>query len=293
MDTAEDATVPPATRRWPLAVASALLLGSAVATARSTYLFWLPCRDNMTRGIGSAQRDPGAPIPEACLLQMDAGTPFPYAGPDALQVAAGPQLGAVAMLLAGAAGLVLVLGLRWSLRSKLVALLPGLLALGLGLASARAVAFDGARAEAYPSTVWWSLLEVAALVALAAAAFGRPQLRGWSLAGLTLILFGVTAFGTSHFMLDYMVMITVNDWNWDCPPGCGYPTALVIAVAGVAAAAAALRPTRFTGPYSRSSRALRSAGTSTACRRRISSGMSSSARSFVEASTTGAGTSSL
>jgi hypothetical protein len=36
--------------RWPWLVTSALMLASAAAAARSTYLYWLPCRGTMLAG---------------------------------------------------------------------------------------------------------------------------------------------------------------------------------------------------------------------------------------------------
>ena len=59
----------------------------------------------------------------------------------------------------------------------------------------------------------------------------EPELSDREVARLAVILWGVTAFGQSHLMIDYMTMTTLNSWNWDCPPGCGYPTALAVGVA--------------------------------------------------------------
>jgi hypothetical protein len=217
-------------RRWPSAVAAMLLLVATAATALATYLFWLPCRGNMTRGLIFVPDGTDAAIPESCLLQMDSGTPFPYAADDALYPTAGPVLAAVAMAAAGLAWLALVMGARWRPRTTAVALLPGLLSLGLAVSSARA-AGSGAHESAYASTTWWVLPEAAAVGVLFVVRLWEPQLSDREIARLAVILWGVTAFGASHFVVDYMTMTTLNSWNWDCPPGSGYPTALAIGVA--------------------------------------------------------------
>jgi hypothetical protein len=226
-------------RRWPWAVATTLLLAATVATARATYLFWLPCRGSMTRGLIFTFDASDASIPDACLQQMDAGTPFPYAPDDASYPTAGPVLAAVAMVLTGLAFLTLVLGMRWRLKTRAVATVPALLSLGLALSSVRA-ALPGAREVAYPSPPWWLILEVAAVGVLVVVRRWQPEVSSGEMARLTLILWGVTAFGVSHEMVDYMTMSALNTWNWDCPPGCGYPTAVAIGVATLATGSALL-----------------------------------------------------
>ena len=227
-------------RRWPWALAAVLLLGAAIATARATYLFWLPCRGSMTRGLVFAGQSEG-PIPDACLAQMDSGTPFPYAADDAVYPTEGPELAAMAMALAGLAWLVVVLGMRWRLRTTVVAVLPALLSLGLAVSSARAVLLGGTRESAFASTPWWYLLEAFAVCALLVIWLWQREARGWQLARLTLILWGVTAFGMQHALVDYMIMVAINTWNWDCPPGCGYPTVVAIAVAAALTASGMLQ----------------------------------------------------
>jgi hypothetical protein len=237
------ATAPagPRLRRWAAGVAAGLLLVASAVTGRATYLFWLPCRGSMTRGLIFALDTSEASIPEACLRQMDAGTPFPYAPDDALYPTAGPVLAAVAMAVTGLAWLILVLAMRWRLRTTTVAVVPGLLSLGLALSSWRA-ALAGADDAVHASASWWLLLEVAAVGVLVVVRLWQPELSNGEMARLALILWGVTAFGGSHEMLDYLTMTIVNNWNWDCPPGCGYPTAVAIGVAAALAASSAIRP---------------------------------------------------
>lgn len=219
-------------RRWRWAAVAMLLLAAA-ATARATYLFWLPCRGSMTGGLIVVHAT-DVPIADACLRQMDSGTPFPYPPDDALYPTAGPVLAAVAMALVGLAWSALVLSLRWRLRTTVVAVVPSLLLVGLALTSGRAAVLDGARG-AHASSAWWILLEVAALSVLVVVGRWQPELSGWDMLRLTVVLWGVSAFGVVHETVDYVTMTTLNTWNWDCPPGCGYPTVLAITVAALAA----------------------------------------------------------
>ena len=65
-------------RRWPWLTAATLLLGSAAATAASTYLHWLPCRGSMLSGSIFRGYAYGPAFSHACLRRMDGGLPFPY-----------------------------------------------------------------------------------------------------------------------------------------------------------------------------------------------------------------------
>ena len=115
-------------RRFPWVVTSVLLLASGVAAAWSTYLHWSPCRGALLSYsvLMGYQHGPGPGFSDECLRWMDAGSlPFPSPS-DAWEHTQGSAKWAVAaMVLAGSAWLVLVLGMRWSVRTKVVALLPG------------------------------------------------------------------------------------------------------------------------------------------------------------------------
>jgi hypothetical protein len=112
----------------------ALMLLSAVAAGWSTYLHWLPCRGTMLEGtiihprVGDGRSyeefeklDPAVKATLlACDRRMD-GDQGPWES----------ELNVVALALLGVAWLALVLGLRWQLRTKEVAALPGLATLAL------------------------------------------------------------------------------------------------------------------------------------------------------------------
>ncbi len=46
-------------------------------------------------------------------------------------------------------------------------------------------------------------------------------------------LWGTTAFGGYHGMLEYMIMIGFSDANWDSPPGTGYLTVAAIIICAI------------------------------------------------------------
>ena len=121
------------------------MLASAASAAWSTYLYWLPCRGTMLEGTivhprGGDGRsyeeyeklDPAVKASmDACLRRMDG---------DISELAPWTsELGVAATALAGVAWLTLVLGLRWQLRTKAVAALPGLATLVVALAEAAAL----------------------------------------------------------------------------------------------------------------------------------------------------------
>jgi hypothetical protein len=82
-----------------------LMLVSAVATGRSTYLYWLPCRGSMLRGsVINNYVDVGRKFSPACKQAMDEDV--------ALVVPRTSRLNLVAMALLGVAWLTLVVGLR-------------------------------------------------------------------------------------------------------------------------------------------------------------------------------------
>ena len=118
-------------RRWPFVASAGLLLASAVATAWSTYLHWLPCRNAMLNGSVLRGYTYEQEFSEACLRRMDGGIPFPYPPEPAEQAAWASELGVVATALAGLAWLTLVVGSGWGIRTKVIAVLPSLLTLGL------------------------------------------------------------------------------------------------------------------------------------------------------------------
>ena len=138
------------------------------------------------------------------------------------------------MALAGLAWLTLVLGLRWQLRTKAVAALPGLGTVAMALAVAVTIG-DAEQGEdnrlltMLPVAVEWS-----ALVALAAIWAWQPEVRGRRrVLRLAVALWGTTAFGIFHQMLAYMIMVGFSERDWDEPPGTGYLTVAVITISAI------------------------------------------------------------
>jgi hypothetical protein len=116
--------------RWLWLRTAALMLASAVAAGWSTYLHWLPCRGSMLRASIVHDYDydyDGGSFSDLCLRRMDGDRePWDLA------------LYVLEMALAGLAWLTLVLEMRWQLRTKVVAALPGFAT--LALAGAEAIA---------------------------------------------------------------------------------------------------------------------------------------------------------
>jgi hypothetical protein len=154
------------------------MLASAVAAAWSTYLHWLPCRGSMLSGsiIYGYDYD-GGKFSDLCLRRMDGN-----------QGQWESELNVVAMVLLGVAWLALVLGLRWQLKTKAVAALPGLATLAL----AGAVAIGDARHDSLPSMLMFSI-ELAAVVALVAISVWQPETHGRHIRRLAVVLWGTTA----------------------------------------------------------------------------------------------------
>jgi hypothetical protein len=187
-------------QRWPWLVTAGLMLASAAAAAWSTYLDWL-------------------------RMDGDISEQAPWTS----------ELLVLAMALAGLAWLTLVLGLRWQLRTKAVAALPGLGTVAMALA----VAVPFSEGELGEDRGLLTMLPVAvewfALVALAAIWAWQPEVRGRRrVLRLAVALWGTTAFGIFHQMLVYyMIMVGFRERDWEGPPGTGYLTVAVITISAI------------------------------------------------------------
>ena len=60
----------------------------------------------------------------------------------------------------------------------------------------------------------------------------QPEVRGRFLR-LVVALWGTTASGRYHEMLEYMIMIGFSDRDWDTPPGTGYLTVAAITICAI------------------------------------------------------------
>jgi amino acid transporter len=227
-------------QRWLWFLAAGVMLASAVAAAWSTYLYWLPCRGTMLEGtLIHPYTDDGLSYEEyerlepavkasmdACLRRMD--------GDISEQAPWTSELLVFAMVLLGVAWLTLVLGLRWQLRTKAVAALPGLGAVVAALAVAATIG-DADRGEDHPLlTILPTAVEWSALLALAMIWAWQPEVRTRRrFLRIVLALWGTTAFGIFHQMFAYMIMVGFSERDWDEPPGTGYLTVATIAISAI------------------------------------------------------------
>jgi hypothetical protein len=208
-------------QRWPWLMTAGLMLAAAAATGRSTYLYWLPCRGSMLRGI--IQGYGSGKFSDECSGQMDVdnASVMPWTS----------DLNLVAMALLGVAWLTLVLGLRWQLRTKAVAVLPGVAAVAVALLGA-------AGTDRYE----WSLLlmmglalimELLAVVALLWIVAWQPEVRGRQILRLVIVLWGTTAFGVVHVYIEHVIMIGFRFSTWNPPPGFGYLIFATITISAI------------------------------------------------------------
>ena len=217
-----------------------LMLASAFAAAWSTYLYWLPCRGSMLEGTlihpysGDGRSyeeyeklDPAVKAAmRACEARMD--------GDISAQAPWTSELLVLAMALAGVAWLTLVLGLRWQLKTKAVAVLPGLATVVMALAVAVTIG-DAERGEDHSLlTMLLAAVEWSALLALAVTWVWQPEVRTRRrFLRLAVALWGTTAFGIFHQMLAYMIMVGFSERDWDEPPGTGYLTVATITISAI------------------------------------------------------------
>jgi hypothetical protein len=237
-------------QRWPWLLAAGLMLTSAVAAAWSTYLYWLPCRGSMLEGTlihpssGDGRTyeeytklDPAIKAAmRACEARMD--------GDISGQAPWTSELLVLAMALAGLAWLTLVVALRWQLRTKAVAAVPGLATVAMALAVAATIGAergeDNPLLETLSAAVEWS-----ALLALAMIWAWQPEVRTRRrFLRIAVALWGTTAFGVFHQMLEYMIMIGFSERDWDDPPGTGYLTVATIAISAILLVIMTLRMSR-------------------------------------------------
>ncbi len=219
---------------------SGLMLTSAVAAAWSTYLYWLPCRGSMLEGTlihpytddgrSYEEFDKLDPAVKARLFACDARMDGDISG----QAPWTSELLVLAMALAGLAWLTLVVALRWQLRTKAVAAVPGLATVVVALAVAATIG-DAERGEDNPLlTMLPVAVEWSALLALAMIWAWQPEVRTRRrFLRIMVALWGATAFGIFHQMLAYMIMVGFSERDWDEPPGTGYLTVAAITISAI------------------------------------------------------------
>ncbi|HEY5978370.1 MAG TPA: hypothetical protein VIT41_01940 [Microlunatus sp.] len=209
-------------RRWPWFVAATLLSGAAVTAAGATYLYWLPCRGSMVVGTAFSS---GGDFPEDCLRRMDTGIPFVH--DVGVHIPWVRELSLIAMAASSLAWLVLVLGLHWSVKTKLVAVWVSLPGLALAVAASRPNSADLLAEDSRDWPAW--PLAVVVLLAVIAIYRWQPEVRGASFVQVLVLLWGATAFDFPHQAADYLMMVIWSSANWDIPPGTGVLTAATLA----------------------------------------------------------------
>ena len=164
--------------------------------------------------------------------------------PDVTERAPGvAELGATAMVLAALAWLALVLAMRWSSKTKAVALLPALVTLVLAVVAAAGI--GAARSSSEPVSLWLGLaVELMAVAAFSAIWAWEKGIRGLGLARILIVLWGATSFGAFHLAGEFVIMMSWSSANWDVPPGTGWLTVTGLTVSAVLTAALSLRPGR-------------------------------------------------
>ena len=228
-------------RRWPWLLGAGLLLASAVATAVSTHLHWLPCRGSMLSGSILQGYRYGPDFSDACLRTMDGGMPFRYLSERSEPVPGAAESAAAALLLVGLAWLVPVLALAWSTRLKVLLGLPTVANLVLAL-----VAWSARGRASSPLFDHLGLVvDLAAAVAAFVVLSEATTRQTWALGlRLVVLLWATTAFGMFHGFFSYASMATFSDANWDGPPGTGYNTAAFLVLAAVVTMILTLVPAR-------------------------------------------------
>jgi hypothetical protein len=162
---------------------------------------------------------------DACLRRMD--------GDISGQAPWTSELLILAMALVGLAWLALVFCVRWQLRTKAVAALPGLATVGMALAVAATIGAE--RGEDHPVLEMLSVAgEWSALLALAMIWAWQPEVRTRRrFLRIGVAVWGTTAFGIFHQMLAYMIMVGFSERDWDEPPGTGYLTVVTITISAI------------------------------------------------------------
>ena len=115
----------------------------------------------------------------------------------------GAGLSLIALAVCSLAWLVLVLGLRWAVKTKVVAVSVSLPGLALVVAASRP---NSANLLAEDSLAWPTWPLAAAVLLAAIAIYGwQPEVRGASLVRVLVLLWGATAFDLPHQAVHYLI----------------------------------------------------------------------------------------
>ena len=206
-------------RAWWLSGVALVL--AALTGAGAVYLWWLPCRGLMLVGTPLDPSQDSADTSDACIARMGEGTPFPLPTTAVLSAPGLLPLTVVTIGLVAVAWLAPVVTEPLSGVPRLVAALPGCAALGVAaLAVGIAYGVPGAEAVAYPLATFLNLLVIAGFAVLLGYA------SGWRRYLVTALALSSMGFGGP--VVEYLVMVSWSELNWDAPPGSGYLSAVLL-----------------------------------------------------------------
>ena len=208
--------------RWPWLVSGVLYVAAGAAAWWATQLSWAACTgaNTLWSSILVSHLDT-VEWSEACYIQMDSGGILQ--SPDAPAATAA----AVSALFVAAAWLVLVVALRWTLHTRVLAAGLGLATLSLGLALP---APSLASTAAFRDGLMLGIDIVALLALIAVIVRWRHEQR--TLLRVAVAWSAAASFGAVSMILDYLAMVALSDADWDTPPGSGYLPALWMATSG-------------------------------------------------------------
>jgi hypothetical protein len=112
------------------------------------------------------------------------------------------------------------------------------------LAVAAALAIGGGDQDVSFHMLLLLSIELSAAVALVAISAWQRDVDGRRFLRLLVVLWGTTAFGAIHMIVEYVAMTTFSERDWDTPPGTGYLTLATITISAMLTAIMTLRAPR-------------------------------------------------
>ncbi|WP_232549797.1 hypothetical protein [Propioniciclava soli] len=199
-----------------LVSAALLMVGAALQTA-ALAIFWRPCAGSMLSGSVLQGYRFGRSFSDGCLEAMDVPMIFPLPSPGRGldEVIA---FGAPAAIVLALAWLVLVPALPVEGVGRIVAALPGVVAIAFVVADATGLLPAGSAATIILGLALEASV-LAGVIALCMAPTGLPDETG---AGIVVLLAATTQIGMVHAIVVMALAAMVSQANWDVPPGAGY-----------------------------------------------------------------------
>ena len=227
--------------RPAFALTAGLLVLAAAAAAAAIYVHWLPC---------AGEAIATEVIRDACLTRMDTAWAFPFAPEAGERSLAADGFRLAGLLLLALAGVTLGLGQPWQRRVRWAILAPTLPILAMATDTIWLIA------DPWAEPNWWTtpamlVLDVLVGVALLAIvgqpasldeSSGTPKYTAHAHAATSyaacqwraaLLMLGVSAPSLLHMGMEYAVMRSISDLNWDTPPHTGYIAAGSIAACAI------------------------------------------------------------